>query len=401
MSESSTPRLPAFDPGAVTETNFTSYPEPYRAANSTRYNRRLADHAGLKNFGVNLTRIIPGGQSSFRHAHSRQDEFIYVLQGEVVLETNDGEQVLRPGMCAGFPAGTGDAHRFVNRTASDVTLLVIGDRTPGDEISYPDVDMHAVLAPDGVYRLRTRSRRQLRQRIAQILQRGALAVGRFAELLGRRHEVAVVVDGVADHRIELWMRLRRHARTIAPDETPQRLGILRIRRRHQRQQELEGDGHVGLLRLAGMDVPDGIAELLLDILPREPVEELLIVVDVARDHVEIEPLRRLRLAVHEQRQRFRRRIAQPFVDRKPVALRLRNLLALLVEEQLVIETLGRRAAERRADLAGQLDGIDQVLAGHFIVDAEREPTHRPVRLPLQLAMPAGHGNGDALPGLGI
>jgi len=141
----------------VTETNFTSYPEPYRAANSTRYNRRLADHAGLKNFGVNLTRIIPGGQSSFRHAHSRQDEFIYVLQGEVVLETNDGEQVLRPGMCAGFPAGTGDAHRFVNRTASDVALLVIGDRTPGDEISYPDVDMHAVLAPDGVYRFSTKS----------------------------------------------------------------------------------------------------------------------------------------------------------------------------------------------------------------------------------------------------
>jgi len=141
----------------VTETNFTSYPEPYRAANSTRYNRRLADHAGLKNFGVNLTRIIPGGQSSFRHAHSRQDEFIYVLQGEVVLETNDGEQVLRPGMCAGFPAGTGDAHRFVNRTASDVTLLVIGDRTPDDEIGYPDVDMHAVLAPDGVYRFSTKS----------------------------------------------------------------------------------------------------------------------------------------------------------------------------------------------------------------------------------------------------
>jgi uncharacterized cupin superfamily protein len=157
MSESSTPRLPAFDPDAVTETNFTSYPEPYRAANSTRYNRRLADYAGLKNFGVNLTRIIPGGQSSFRHAHSRQDEFIYVLQGEVVLETNDGEQVLRRGMCAGFPAGTGDAHRFVNRTASDVTLLVIGDRTPDDEISYPDVDMHAVLAPDGVYRFSTKS----------------------------------------------------------------------------------------------------------------------------------------------------------------------------------------------------------------------------------------------------
>jgi uncharacterized cupin superfamily protein len=157
MTEEATLQLPAFDPATVSESNFTSYPEPHRAVNSTRYNRRLADHAGLKNFGVNLTRIIPGGQSSFRHAHSRQDEFIYVLQGEVVLETNDGEQVLRRGMCAGFPAGTGDAHRFVNRTAGDVTLLVIGDRTPDDEISYPDVDMHAVLAPDGVYRFSTKS----------------------------------------------------------------------------------------------------------------------------------------------------------------------------------------------------------------------------------------------------
>ena len=197
------------------------------------------------------------------------------------------------------------------------------------------------------------------------------------------------------------MGLRRHARTIAADEAPQRFGILRIRRRHQRQQQLERDRHVGLRRLAGMDVPDRIGELLLGVLPRKAVEELLIVVDVARDHVEIQPLRRLRLAVHEQRQRFRRGIAQPFVDGQAVALRLRNLLALLVEEQFVVEPLRRRAAERRADLARQLDRVDQVLAGHFIVDAEREPAHRPVRLPLQLAMAAGDGNGDALPGLGI
>src|ERR1700736_4206194 len=149
MTEESRPRLPAFEPSMVSESNFTSYPEPHRAANSMRYNRKLGDHAGLRNFGVNLTRIIPGGQSSYRHAHSRQDEFIFVLEGEVVLETNCGEQLLKAGMCAGFPAGTGDAHRFVNRTGSDVKLLVIGDRTPEDEVSYPDVDMHAVLGPDG------------------------------------------------------------------------------------------------------------------------------------------------------------------------------------------------------------------------------------------------------------
>jgi len=157
MTEKSKPKLPAFDPSVVRESNFTSYPEPHRTANSMRYNRRLGDHAGLRNFGVNLTRIVPGGQSSYRHAHSRQDEFIFVLEGEVVLQTNDGEQILKPGMCAGFPAGSGDAHRFINRSATDAKLLVIGDRRSGDEIKYPDVDMHAVLGPDGVYRYKSKS----------------------------------------------------------------------------------------------------------------------------------------------------------------------------------------------------------------------------------------------------
>src|SRR5437667_12345118 len=114
MTEPSKLKLPAFDPGEVSESNFTSYPALHRAANSMRYNRRLGDHAGLRNFGVNLTRIIPGGQSSYRHAHSRQDEFIYVLEGEVVLQTNGGEQILKPGTGAGFPAATGDAPRLVN-----------------------------------------------------------------------------------------------------------------------------------------------------------------------------------------------------------------------------------------------------------------------------------------------
>lgn len=157
MTEDSKLKLPAFDPGVVGESNFTGYPEPHRTINQMRYNRRLGDHAGLKNFGVNLTRIVPGGQSSYRHAHSRQDEFIFVLEGEVVLQTNDGEQILKPGMCAGFPAGSGDAHRFINRSANDAKLLVIGDRSAGDEIAYPDVDMHAVLGPDGGYRFSTKS----------------------------------------------------------------------------------------------------------------------------------------------------------------------------------------------------------------------------------------------------
>ncbi|WP_084301488.1 cupin domain-containing protein [Bradyrhizobium sp. WSM2254] len=157
MTTLSKPRLPAFDPEDVSESNFTGYPQLHRAANQMRYNRRLGEHAGLKNFGVNLTRIIPGGQSSYRHAHSRQDEFVFVIEGEVVLETNSGAQVLTTGMCAGFPAGSGDAHRFVNRTTRDVRLLVIGDRTPDDVITYPDVDMHAVLGPDGVYKFTTKA----------------------------------------------------------------------------------------------------------------------------------------------------------------------------------------------------------------------------------------------------
>lgn len=146
-------QLPAFDPRDVEESNavISSYPEPFRAANQRRYNRRLGNHAGLRNFGVVLTRIVPGGQSSHRHAHSRQDEFVYVLEGEVVLETNAGAQVLRAGMCAGFPAGTGDAHHFINRSSADVLLLVVGDRTAGDEVSYSDIDMQAKPGADGTY----------------------------------------------------------------------------------------------------------------------------------------------------------------------------------------------------------------------------------------------------------
>ncbi len=150
------------------------------------------------------------------------------------------------------------------------------------------------------------------------------------------------------HRVvELGMRLRRHARPVAADEAPQRLGVLGVRRRHQRQQHRERDRLVGLRRLAGMDVPDRIAQALLAVLPLVAVEELLIVVDVARDDVEVEPLRRLRLAVHEQRQALGAGVAQPLVDGQAVALRLGNLLALLVEEQLVVEAFRRHARRAR------------------------------------------------------
>src|SRR5476649_2605362 len=136
------PRLPAFDPKDVPESNATSYPAQFKAINSRRWNRRLGDHVGLTNFGVNLTHIEPGAQTSARHAHSKQDEFVWVVEGELVLETNEGRQILGPGMCAGFAAGGGNAHRFINETQADVVLLVVGDRTPGDEVTYPDIDNH-------------------------------------------------------------------------------------------------------------------------------------------------------------------------------------------------------------------------------------------------------------------
>jgi uncharacterized cupin superfamily protein len=141
----------AFDPMTLAESNATGYPEPFRPLNQQRWNRRLGDHAGLTNFGVNLTRVVPGGQSSSRHAHSRQDEFVYVVQGEVELETDAGVETLRAGLCVGFPAGAGNAHRFVNRSNEDALLLVVGDRTRDDEVSYPDLDLHARMDAHGKY----------------------------------------------------------------------------------------------------------------------------------------------------------------------------------------------------------------------------------------------------------
>ncbi|MGO9741648.1 MAG: cupin domain-containing protein [Roseiarcus sp.] len=142
----------AIDPTDVPETNYTAYPEPYKASNQLRWNRRIGRQFGLTHFGVNITRIVAGGQSSSRHWHSHQDEFIYVLSGKVVLETNSGERTLTPGMYAGFAAGVEDGHRFVNRGDNDVLLLVVGDNTAGDEVNYPDIDLHGRLGSDGKYR---------------------------------------------------------------------------------------------------------------------------------------------------------------------------------------------------------------------------------------------------------
>ena len=130
----------------------SSYPEPFASRMAGREKRPLGDLFGLTNFGVNLTRLAPGAISALRHAHSRQDEFIYVLEGRPTLVTNSGETLLEPGMCAGFKAGTGDAHHLVNRSQADVLYLEVGDRTAGDAASYPDDDLKAVLGTDGSWR---------------------------------------------------------------------------------------------------------------------------------------------------------------------------------------------------------------------------------------------------------
>ena len=128
---------------APLRTKPSNYPEPFVSRVAGREKRPLGDLFGLTNFGVNLTRMPPGTISALRHAHSRQDEFIYVLEGHPTLITDEGPTQLAPGMCAGFKCATGNAHQLVNRSSADVVYLEVGDRTPGDVGSYPDDDLAA------------------------------------------------------------------------------------------------------------------------------------------------------------------------------------------------------------------------------------------------------------------
>ena len=123
----------------------SNYPEPFASRVVGREKRALGDVFGLTNFGVNLTRLAPNSASALRHAHTRQDEFVYVLQGRPTLHSDEGRTQLCPGMCAGFKAGTGNGHRLINETTEEVVYLEVGDRTPGDEGNYPDDDLKALL----------------------------------------------------------------------------------------------------------------------------------------------------------------------------------------------------------------------------------------------------------------
>lgn len=124
------------------------YPEPFASRMVGRVKRPLGDLFGLKNFGVNLTLLHPGAISAQHHRHSQQDEFIYVLEGTPTLFTDTGERLLSPGMVAGFPAD-GTAHHLENRTESDCVILEIGDRSPKDDVFYPEDDIKAVLDENG------------------------------------------------------------------------------------------------------------------------------------------------------------------------------------------------------------------------------------------------------------
>jgi uncharacterized cupin superfamily protein len=121
------------------------YPEPFASRMTGRVKHPLGDLFGLTNFGVNLVRLMPGGGSALRHAHSRQDEFVYILQGNAVLITDAGETQLTAGMCAGFRFGTGNAHQLLNRSSEEVIYLEVGDRSAGDTGVYPDDDLQATL----------------------------------------------------------------------------------------------------------------------------------------------------------------------------------------------------------------------------------------------------------------
>ncbi len=134
------------DPAALMAFTGTLYPPPYDAPCRTRQRTRLGDAAGLTQYGVNLLRLPPGAWSSQRHWHTAGDEFIYVLSGEVTLVTDDGDELLRAGECAGFKADDRNGHCLQNRSNGDVLALEIGTRIDGDTAYYPDVDM---VAPAG------------------------------------------------------------------------------------------------------------------------------------------------------------------------------------------------------------------------------------------------------------
>ena len=138
-------KKPALDPRSLEARSSSGYPEPYRSRVLPREKRALGDALGLKTIGINQTILAPGKESSMRHWHTHEEEFVYVLSGEVVLITDAGEQTLTAGMCAGFPACNdarkGDGHQLVNRSDQPAVYLEVSNRDPRDTAHYSDVDL--------------------------------------------------------------------------------------------------------------------------------------------------------------------------------------------------------------------------------------------------------------------
>ena len=149
----SKPVIVASEVGARLGTTF--YPPQYAVVCKTREKRALGDQFGLSQFGVNLTTLPPGCWSSLRHWHAAEDEFVYVLEGEITLIDEHGEHILKPGMCAGFKAGTGNGHHLINRTDRVAHYIEVGSRMADEEVIYSDVDMKLTCKNGGAY-VRTR-----------------------------------------------------------------------------------------------------------------------------------------------------------------------------------------------------------------------------------------------------
>ena len=131
----------------------SNYPEMFKARLGGRSKRKLGDQFGLDQFGVNLTELAPGAMSALRHWHTHEDEFVYILDGEVTLVSDAGEEMLQPGDCMGFKAAAGDGHHLVNRTSRPVRYIEVGSRRPGaDAVFYPDDDIE--VRPDGAVKRR-------------------------------------------------------------------------------------------------------------------------------------------------------------------------------------------------------------------------------------------------------
>ena len=142
--------MPKVDIDAVPRRLGVGYPAPFAAPCAGRVRQRLGDAGGLTDFGVNLMRLPPGNWSSQRHWHSHEDEFVYILEGEVVLVEDGGETVLRAGDCAAFAKGSGNGHHLINRAAGTAVYLEVGSRQPDDLTTCSDIDMMSANA-DGAF----------------------------------------------------------------------------------------------------------------------------------------------------------------------------------------------------------------------------------------------------------